>query len=284
MRLHHITSIFKLEITFAGGTEVDGRAIDSLVDWEQDDLRAHNTSLWITLVIASLSIAIVAVIILGPRYLKKCLRKIRRRLQRSRGDVGTDRGTANDNMRYLYGEWDPSTDSEQTTPSGVHLNAMELVMSTYVAGTVVGTTYDDASRDGNGYSYLCRDDCRHDASFDDLMATEVSDVSPLQDGELSESERTADNDECIENMSIEHDDIGCLSDHLRNTFGVSDDIADSSNAEIGTSRTTNKLEMKNCTIDDCRPSDDSDNSDSSREEISGDSCMYSTSEENGIPP
>ena len=192
-------------------------------------------------------------------------------------------------MRYLYGEWDPSTDSEQATSSGTHLNAVGLAMSTYVAATVVGTTYDEASRDGNGYGYLCRNDCRNDVSFDDDTTMGVCDISMLQNGEFSEYVRTADNEKCIENVSVENSDVCSLTDHLRNTIGVSVQIADSSNAEIAT---TDALEMKHCSTDDCRSigdcrlSDDSDVGipENSREEISDRCCMDSKSEENGIPP
>ena len=184
-------------------------------------------------------------------------------------------------MRYLYGEWDPSTDSEQATPSGTHLNAVGLIMSTYVAGAVVGTTYDEASRDGNGYSSLCREDCRNDVSFDDDTTMGFSDISTLQDGKFSEYVLTAENDTCIGDVSVDNAYVGCLSDHLRNTLDVSVELTDSMNADIGT---TNTLEMKNCSIDACSLSDDSDQSESSREEISERCSVDSTNKENAIPP
>jgi len=200
--------------------------VRTVEDWARYDPHARNASLWITLVIAALSIAIVAVIILGPRYTKRCLQAIRRSAGGGRWEEGIDRPAWDDNTRYLYGEWDPTTttapESEHTTPSaGVTINTIGLVMSTYVTGAAVGSTYDHVT--------ACHDDVIDDGVFDDgdgdldaalptfrsepeMMGYHVTaDVTEISmpdddDDDSSEFEQTEGSEECDDNGFVGNDD------------------------------------------------------------------------------
>ena len=276
-------------------------SMETADDWDHYDPHARNASLWITLVIAATSIAIVAVIILGPRYTKKCLLAIRRRTVNGRRQEDMGRRPINDNMRYLYGEWDPSTESERTTPSGVSINTVGLVMSTYVTGAAVGSTYDNATCDG-GYSYLYDDDndCSKEPPSEsdrtsegepdtggDHVTIAVTEISMPEDDYGSESEQTRESEDCDESGSAEYVAVAvdasqtedqksnCVSDEL--TGAANDGFVNLNRLE----RRTGNSSLDVCV---CSMSDDLDTDWSYRAESSQGDSVGSSCEENIMLP